>query len=137
MVWNPFEAWSGHKPECDPFQDFLLKGMGRILTEKRKALQLQSKSVFLLDTLKIQMVQFYKFEQKKAALSLKGVFSLRKNPCISGVGDEASSPPNLKSSKSLLNMLILIFLMEMILIADPNRPTRPKWNPIHYMQQVS
>ena len=25
---TPFKSWSGHKPDCDLFQDFWLKGLG-------------------------------------------------------------------------------------------------------------
>ena len=51
---NPFEAWSGHKPNVTHFRIFGSRAWARIPTEKRKALQPKVKSVYLLGTLKIQ-----------------------------------------------------------------------------------
>ena len=51
---TPFEAWSGHKLDVTHFRIFGSKAWDRIPTEKRKALQLQTKSAYLLGILKIQ-----------------------------------------------------------------------------------
>ena len=40
---NPFESWSGHKPDVTHFRIFGSKAWARIPTEKRKDLQPQSK----------------------------------------------------------------------------------------------
>ena len=51
---NPFEAWSGHKPDVTHFRIFGSRAWARIPTEKRKDFSFKAKSVYLLGTLKIQ-----------------------------------------------------------------------------------
>ena len=51
---NPFEAWSGHKPDVTHFRIFGSKAWARIPTEKRKDLQPQRQECFLWDNMKIK-----------------------------------------------------------------------------------
>ena len=45
---TPFEAWSGHKPNVSHFRVFGSKAWARILPEKRKSLQAQSKESIMV-----------------------------------------------------------------------------------------
>ena len=76
---TPFEAWSGHKLDVTHFRIFGSRVWARIPTEKRKDLQPQIQ----------ECIFFGYFEDSKGynlinlrtnKLSLKGVFSFKKNP---------------------------------------------------------
>ena len=127
---TPFEAWSGHKPRVTHFRIFCSKAWARISTEKRKALQPQSQECLFvqysedskgyklinLSTNKSFIGRSVQFQEKHLLAIEVGESSSPLDPLIVSAENNEFSDYDMSNNDDL--------------IADPNSPTRLKWEAI-------
>ena len=123
---TPFKAWSGQKPDVTHFGIFGSKAQARIPTEKRNALQPQSKEYLFVGYSK------YSKEYKLINLITNKYFieicvQLQEDPLVAVEVGESSSPPDPLIVSEETNEFFYSDMSDNYdLIEDPNNPTRQK-----------
>ena len=130
---TPFESWSGHKPDMTHFRIFGSKAWARIPTEKRKDLQPQIQECLFvgyskdwkgyklinLSTNKAFIERSVQFQEEPLVVVEVGESSSPLDPLIVSGETNEFSDSDMSNNDGF--------------IADPESPTRPKWeeNTIH------
>ena len=91
-VINPFEAWSGHKPDLSYFRIFGSKAWARITLEKRKAMEPQSQEfIFVVYSEDSKGYNMININTKKSLIERSVQFE--EEPMLaSKIGESYSSP---------------------------------------------
>ena len=96
---TPFEAWSGHQPDVTHFRIFGSRAWVRIPTEKRKALQPQSKECLFVGYSKYSKgYKLINFSTNKAFIERSVQFQEEPLPAVE-VGESYSPPKPLNVSE--------------------------------------
>ena len=124
---TPFEAWSGNKPDVTHFRIFGSRAWARIPTEKRKALQAQSQECLFVGYSKYSKgYNMINFSTHKAFIERSVQFQEEPLAAVE-VGESSSPPKPLNVSEEIVEFVDSDMCNNDDLIADPNIPTRPKW----------
>ena len=112
---NSFKYWSGNKPDVTHFRTFGSKTWARTPTEKRKALEPQSKEFLFVGYFEYSKgYKMIKLSTNKSFIEISVQF--QEEPLVAVEVGESSSPPDplIVSSERLMSFLIIICLIIMI-----------------------